>query len=256
VTGLAIDTHLQPIVDLRLGEAAGYEALARFWDGTPPDEVFARARTAGVGAELEAAAVRSALSRRGDLPSGTFLSINLSPDMVETPPVRAALEEFGGLDGIVLELTEQVPIDALVDLESSLDRLRERGALIAVDDVGAGYAGLQHLVRLRPELIKLDRDLIRGLDVDPTRVALVDALGAFARRIGSRLIAEGVETPAQLDVLRTIDVPYAQGYLWGRPALAPAGVALDGVRSGERRATAERPCSGRPHPDERARRPH
>jgi EAL domain-containing protein (putative c-di-GMP-specific phosphodiesterase class I) len=258
VTGLAIDTHLQPIVDLRRDEAAGYEALARFWDGTPPDEVFAQARAAGSAAALEAAAVRSALGRRDDLPDGTFLSINLSPDLLDHPAVRSALQEYdgpNGLDGVVLELTEQVPIGDLTGLESSLEELRDRGALIAVDDVGAGYAGLQHLVRLRPELIKLDRDLIRGVDVDTTRLALVEALTAFAARIGSRLVAEGVETTAQLDVLRMVGVPYAQGFLWGRPSLAPAGVALAGVRSGARRATAARPSSGSPHPDAPARRP-
>ncbi|WGL51636.1 EAL domain-containing protein [Nocardioides sp. BP30] len=213
-----ITTHLQPVVDLTRGNVAGYEALARFPGGPGPFEVFAAARLSGRGADLEAAALRTALAARREMPPNTFLTVNIGPDLIDESPVREVWQGHPSLSGIVVELTEQVRIESYAALEPVLDDLRSRGAMIAVDDAGAGYAGLQHLLALRPHFIKLDRDLVSGLDLDEAKRALVEVMGAFAGRIDAWVIAEGVETAAELDVLIDLRVPLAQGYHLGRPA--------------------------------------
>ena len=220
-----ITSHLQPVVDLTRGNIAGYEALARFPGGPGPFEVFAAAREFGRGVEAEAAALRAALVKRAALPDNTFLTVNVGPDIVDTPQVREIWQAHPSLAGVVIELTEQVRIESYASLEPALDELRSRGALFAVDDAGAGYAGLQHLLALRPNFIKLDRELVAGLDHDEAKRALVDVLGGFADRIDAWIIAEGVETVAELDVLLALRVPLAQGFYLARPA--PTVQSLD-----------------------------
>lgn len=220
-----VTSHLQPVVDLARGSIAGYEALARFPGGPGPFEVFATARACGRGVEVEAAALRAALAAREALPENTFLTVNVGPDVVDVPLVREVWQEHPSLAGVVIELTEQVRIESYADLEPVLDELRSRGAMIAVDDAGAGYAGLQHLLTLRPDFIKLDRELVAGLDLDEAKRALVEVLGGFADRIDAWVIAEGVETAAELDVLLDLRVPLAQGFYLARPA--PVIQALD-----------------------------
>jgi EAL domain-containing protein (putative c-di-GMP-specific phosphodiesterase class I) len=208
--------HFQPIVDLARATVVGYEALARF-PVLGPLAWFGAARRHGVVDRLEAAAIRAALARRDDLPPNTFLTVNVAPDMLPTVPVQSVLEEFSPLHRVVVELTEQVPIDDYRDLEPQLDRLRAAGALLAIDDAGAGYAGFQHLLKLRPHFVKLDRDLVAGLHRDEAKRALVQTLGHFASRIDAWILAEGIELAGELDTLAAIGVPLAQGYLLGRP---------------------------------------
>ena len=211
-------THYQPIVDLARGSVVGYEGLARFPEGSPtdPSEWFEAARTLGCSAELEAAAIRSALRRRPDLPTNTFLTLNVGPDVLEHPLVRDVLDAEGALDGLVIELTEHARIDSYLDLEPALHRLRSAGAMIAIDDAGSGYAGLQHLLGLRPDIIKLDRALVACVDRDEAKRSLIEMLGAFASRMDAWLLAEGVETLAELETLAHLGVPLAQGYYLAR----------------------------------------
>src|SRR5687767_13081550 len=140
-TGTGLRTVLQPIVDLRVAEIAGYEALTRF-DGSsaPPDRWFAVAHASGQGAELEALALRSALSCRDVVPDGVFLAVNVSPHLLDTPPLQEAFDEAAPLSDVVVELTEHVDPGEREPLLRALLGLRARGARIALDDMGTGYS--------------------------------------------------------------------------------------------------------------------
>jgi PAS domain S-box-containing protein len=206
----------QPIVELATGVHAGYEALTRFANGSAPDLVFADARAAGLEAELELATLSRAISAAAALPQGTWLSLNVSPSLV------AANRRLTGVLSrsdrpVVLEVTEHVAVDDYALLRAAIGRLRPE-VRVAVDDAGAGVANFAHIVELRPAFVKLDMRLVRGIEADRTRQALVLGLLHFASESGSQTIAEGVETEEELAVLRELGVPLAQGYLVGRPA--------------------------------------
>ena len=213
----------QPIVALTTGHVVGYEALARF-PALPergPDAVFAQAYRCGLGPALEAAAVRAALACPGR-PAGAFLAVNVRPTALAAAEVRAALPE--DLDGIVVEVTEQELAPEEQNMAADLDELRERGALIAVDDAGSAYAGLHRVMRLRPDLIKLDRPLIADVSRRSDKAALVEALVGFAHRTGAAVCAEGIEQLDDLGALADLDVHYGQGYAIARPAPPWVGV--------------------------------
>jgi diguanylate cyclase (GGDEF)-like protein len=207
---------VQPWVDLATGRIAGYEALARFpGTGRGPEAWFAQAQRCGLGPELEAAAMRRALAVAAP-PPGTFLSVNLSPSSLSLASVMADFPEDAR--HLVLEVTEHEALVKTAALEQALSDIRRRGARIAVDDAGAGYAGLTSLMRLRPDVIKLDRSVISSLDDDPAKVAMVESLVRFARRTGAAVCAEGIETLDELALLADLDVTYGQGYVLARPA--------------------------------------
>lgn len=216
----------QPIIDTARGTVAGYESLARFSGppDVPPDRWFAIARSAGVGAELEARALRTALEARAVLPRNCFLTVNVGPDALLAPPVRAVLAAAGDLRGVVVEITEQIAVADYDALLAAIAPVRAAGALLAVDDAGAGFASLKHVTVLRPDFVKVDRDLVAGIDTDETKAAVVEALGMFASRLDAWLIAEGVETGAELERLLSLRVPLAQGYAlgWPRPEMGTA----------------------------------
>jgi EAL domain-containing protein (putative c-di-GMP-specific phosphodiesterase class I) len=207
----------QPIVDLAAATIAGYEALARFPGAAGPDVWFAAAAEAGIAAELEALAIHKALAAVPALPPDTFLTVNVSPHILGSAPVQEALGTRADLRRVVVELTEHTPVHDLAALRRQCDELRMRGALIALDDAGSGYSGLQQLAALRPQVVKLDRALVSDADTDPVRVALAEMLGEFAGRIDAWLLAEGIETPAELAAFAQLGVPLAQGWLLGRP---------------------------------------
>jgi EAL domain-containing protein (putative c-di-GMP-specific phosphodiesterase class I) len=218
--GEGVRNVFQPIIDLTRGTVVGYESLTRF-DGYPvsnPEEWFAAARRVGRSASLEAMALRKTLAARDQLPPNTFLAANVGPDVLDHPEVLKVLGSHRNLSGVVIELTEHARIDSYVSLEPALNRLRSAGAMIAIDDAGAGYAGLQHLIGIRPHIIKLDRNLISGIDRDETKRALVEMIGTFASRIDAWVLAEGIEHLGELDAVISLGVPMAQGYLMGRPA--------------------------------------
>jgi EAL domain-containing protein (putative c-di-GMP-specific phosphodiesterase class I) len=210
----------QPIVDLARGVVCGYEGLSRFPGPVElggPEAWFAAAAWHGYSGRLEAQALSAILGHRGTLPPNAFLSANLSPGAVRAPEVREVLSARDDLTGVVFEITEQTPVEDYDALEEVLSALRARGAMIAVDDIGTGYASFSHLLALRPQFVKLDRRLVAGVDDDASLGAAVSAIGAFAGELDAWLIAEGVETEAELDRLVELGVPLVQGYLLGRP---------------------------------------
>ena len=211
----AFTPFFQPIVELRSGSVVGYEALSRFADGVPPDLRFASAVRAGLGAELELATLRAALATAEiALPSAAFLSLNASPEII----ISGALGEVvRGVDRpLVVEITEHVAISDYRALRSELAALGP-SVRAAVDDAGAGYASFRHILELNPAIVKLDIGLVRGLERDQGRQALLAGMVHFAMKRQIQLIAEGIETEAELETLRTLAIPYGQGYLLGRP---------------------------------------
>lgn len=206
----------QPIVDLVRGTVVGHEALSRFPDHAP-DVWFNVAKGEGLSDVLDARVIGKALQLRSALPPDTFLTINVEPSNLLSPRVIAALDTSQRLDRIVLELTEHFPLNNSADLQTQMAHLRERGALIALDDVGAGYAGLQIMLQSRPDLVKIDRALVDHLDLDPAKQAMVQMLGQLAGRMDAWLLAEGIERHEELGELIRLQVPLGQGYLLGRP---------------------------------------
>ena len=234
LAGYAPDMVVQPILDLSRSAVTSYEALARFPApaGDAPQAWFAAARSGGLGPALEARAVAAALELGLQRPRGTVLSVNVSPSVLTTPEFRGVLPH--DLAGIQFEVTENELIPDHAALAEMLTRLRRRGARIAVDDVGEGYAGLQRVMQLRPDVLKLDRSLVTGVHRDPAKAALVEAVVRYAARTGAVVCAEGVETAAELTTLAHLDVVQAQGFLVGRPARhfeAPSEEALQICRT-------------------------
>ena len=213
----SIKTVFQPLVDLATGRVVGYEALSRFNAplGRPPDQWFAQAHRCGLGAELEAKAVETALAVEGR-PPGTFLCVNLRPTALFSSAVRDVLP--ANMEGLVVEITEQEMVSDAEALSEVLSSLRGRGARIALDDAGAGYAGLQQVMRLELDTIKLDRSLVDGVHGDLAKLALIESFVRFARRTGAAICAEGIETLEDLAVLADLDVTYGQGYVLARPS--------------------------------------
>lgn len=239
IRGRGVRAEFQPIVDVRRRVVAGYEALARFdlAPGLGPDLWFAAAARRGVAAQLEQAALRAALAHRGDLPPNTFLTVNVEPASLADPGVVAVLAGQGHLGGLVIEITEHREIEDPEQLDTTLERFRAAGALVAVDDAGAGHSGLQQILRLRPSILKLDRSLVEGLDVDESKVALAEMLGTFANRVDAWLLAEGVETAGEAQRVEQLGIPLGQGWFYARPA--PPFCSLD-------RAVAELPRTDAP----------
>lgn len=229
IRGEGLESHYQPIVDLARGVVVGYEALARFTGPGPrgPDQWFAAARAAGCLAQLEAAAVRAALRHRADLPVNTFLTVNVGPDVLTEPDVREAFEDAGSLEGVVIELTEHAPVTSWELLTHHLDGLRACGALIAMDDAGSGHAGLTAMLQLRPDLIKLDRELVTDVHRIESKRVLVEMMGTLADRLDAWLLAEGIESWAETEALARLGVPLGQGYFLARPAPPWNGVDPD-----------------------------
>jgi EAL domain-containing protein (putative c-di-GMP-specific phosphodiesterase class I) len=208
----------QPIWDIATRRPVGFECLARF-SASPersPDRWFHEAGEVGLGIPLELAAIRAALSALPDLTGNAYLAVNASPATALSSDLYALLDGVPG-KRLVLEITEHAHVEDYGRLGAALAPLRARGIRLAVDDAGAGYASLQHILHLQPDIIKLDMTLTRNVDGDPARRALAAALIDFARNTGIRIVAEGVETEAELATLRQLGAHYAQGYLLGRP---------------------------------------
>jgi EAL domain-containing protein (putative c-di-GMP-specific phosphodiesterase class I) len=206
----------QPITELRTGRVIGFEALTRFADGTRPDRRFADAAAVGLGTELEAATINSALQASALLPDDAWLSLNVSPDFLLDDGRPATLLSRRGRRALVLEITEHVAIDDYERVRGAVAALG-KGVGVSVDDAGAGYASFRHILELRPGFVKLDLGLVRGIDSDEVRQALVAGIVYFAERTGCRLIAEGVETETERARLQKLGVEFGQGYLLGRP---------------------------------------
>jgi len=221
----------QPIVDLGSGMPVGYEALTRFDERMPPDRVFAEAHRVGLGIDLEIASLAAALEAAEALPADAWLSLNASPDVILDGSHLAALLRDRSRR-IALEITEHVVIDDYKAIRRAVAKFGPNVSL-AVDDAGAGFASLRHVVELGPRYLKLDVGLIRGVDRDPTRQAMVAGLAHFATRAGCEVIAEGIEKSGELKMLRELGVGLGQGYLLGRPRPLPM-IAEGASGTGER----------------------
>jgi EAL domain-containing protein (putative c-di-GMP-specific phosphodiesterase class I) len=217
----AYEPVFQPLVSLDGLDVVGYEALTRFSDGMSPEQRFADAESLGVGADLELATLAAAVADARALPRDAFLSLNVSPKLV----VECATELRTALSTVdrplVLELTEHDVVADYTELRSTLDSF-DRPVRLSVDDAGAGFASLRHVLMLKPDFVKLDRSWISGIDRDDAKQALVAGLAHFATKTGCQLVAEGIETDGELSALASLDVPLGQGYLLGVPAPAIA----------------------------------
>jgi EAL domain-containing protein (putative c-di-GMP-specific phosphodiesterase class I) len=211
--------------------------LTRFSDGTRPDLRFLAADKVGMMVPLEMATLNLQVEQAKRLPKGSFVSLNVSPTLaIRLTPL---LDIVAAVDrAVVLEITEHAEIDDYSCLMAALNQVRSH-AMLAVDDAGAGYAGLHHILELRPQYVKLDISLVRNIDSDPARQAMVTGMARFAESVGCALIAEGIETENELTTLRLLKVEYGQGYFLAKPA--PIAAWADAVVKVPRAASARKP---------------
>ncbi|TYP86568.1 EAL domain-containing protein [Blastococcus xanthinilyticus] len=207
---------LQPVVTLATGQRVGAEALSRFpagWD-MPPDACFAEAHSIGEGHRLELLALEraAALLDRVD----GYVAMNVSPATLLTPGCTALLARLP-LPRVLLELSEHDRVEDYAALAAVLDPLRAAGLRLAIDDVGAGFSSLRHIVVTAPDVIKIDRSIVTGLHADPVLTKLVASLAEFAHGCGVEVVAEGVETAEEHAALRGLGVDSGQGWFYGRP---------------------------------------
>jgi EAL domain-containing protein (putative c-di-GMP-specific phosphodiesterase class I) len=205
----------QAISTLAGREVVAYEALTRFTDGVRPDRHFANAIAVGLGVELELVTLEAAVRAAEKIPYDLWLNLNVSPMAVESGSRLSRILRLSH-HSLILELTEHVAVADYGRLRAALKELRVPFR-IAVDDAGAGYASMTHVVELGPSMVKLDISLVRGIDADPVRQALIAGMLFFSEKTDCRLLAEGIETEAELATLAKIGVPLGQGYLLGRP---------------------------------------
>jgi PAS domain S-box-containing protein len=213
----SIDIVFQPVLELESGEPIAVEALSRF-PGDPsltPDRWFGQAWEVGLGVPLELLALRRAASALPQLPADIGLSVNASPPTVAS---EAFLRCFEATDRVTVELTEHLQIQDYKSFASALHPMRQAGGQVAIDDFGAGYASLRHILRLRPEWIKLDISLTERIDEHPMAHAMAGALASFAKDVGLQVVAEGIETEEELDALTDVGFRYGQGFYFGVPA--------------------------------------
>lgn len=221
------DMLYQPIVDLRSGEMAGMEALCRFHSDPyrSPDLWFSDAVRVGKSIELEVRVMETALAALDDIPNDVYLSLNASPDTVASGVLPEIFRDAPG-KRLVIEVTEHAAVVDWAALDRALHDLRAMGVRIAIDDAGAGHSGLQQMVRLRPDIIKLDRSLVDCIDEDAARRSLCAAMVHYAMETGARLVAEGIERQEEARALRSLGVQMGQGYLLARPMPMRDAVAL------------------------------
>ena len=228
--------HFQPIVDLRQATIVGYESLVRFplEIGLAPDVCFRMAATCGRRLDLEECVLRRCLEAIPSLPRNCFLSINVSPEFLISSRWDLLLASLPTLARIVIEITEQDLIEDYDAVRHRLADIRALGGTIAVDDTGSGFASLKHVMELKPNFVKLDRFFVGGCHRDRAKATLIEMMGTATNRLDAWIIAEGVETPDELDQLILLGVPLAQGYYLGRPepAMNPLPKArLDDLRA-------------------------
>jgi EAL domain-containing protein (putative c-di-GMP-specific phosphodiesterase class I) len=212
--------HLQPIIDLCSGQPVAVEALSRFLGSTRPAPQFADATAVGLGPELEMAAIRQALAVLPAVPIGVRLQLNASPTTVTSGLVDVLLS-CDAPHRLALEITEHEYVGEDSSLCAAVRALRSRGIDIVLDDMGTGYAGLQLLLRLRPDVVKLDRFIVHGISTDPAHRAVAEGMTGIAHCLGGRVVAEGIESWAELAAVRAAGIDYGQGFLLGHPTPDP-----------------------------------
>lgn len=218
---------LQPIWEFGAERPSGFEALSRFLPQPyrAPDLWFQEAAAVNLGVQLEVAAMDEALKALRVLPDDIYLSVNASPATILSGELSRVIAPYP-LERVVLEVTEHSLIEDYAEIGAALAPLRSRGMKLAVDDAGAGYASFRHILRLAPDMIKLDMALTRAVDTDLSRRALVSAMVLFASETRSQVVAEGVETQAEWDTLHALGIQRGQGFFLGRPVDLEAALAL------------------------------
>jgi EAL domain-containing protein (putative c-di-GMP-specific phosphodiesterase class I) len=220
----------QPVFRLRTGDAVGFEALARFPTdpARPTGSWFRRARQLGLGVDLELAALRRAVGSLDRIPEPLYLTVNMFSETLLSVDLA---EIFAGLPRgrVVLELAEHERVAESLPLAERVEELRRLGARFAIDDVGSGFASMRHVLRIRPEILKLDMSLTHAVDHDAMHRMLVSSMASFAAESGMVPAAEGIESRPQLESLRRLGVAYGQGHYLGRPREEPkvAGAHAD-----------------------------
>ncbi|MBO6676572.1 MAG: EAL domain-containing protein [Rhizobiales bacterium] len=209
----------QPIVSLSNGSIQGFESLSRFSSEPyrPPNLWFSDAQSVGLGTKLECLAIQRALDQIKLITDSAYVSLNISPDNVMTDTFKSLFAGRRDLSRLMLEITEHSQVRDYQALLRALQPLRERGLKLAVDDAGAGYASLTHIIQLNADVIKLDMSLVRGIDSDNAKRSLAAGMVMFAREMGIKVIAEGIETNAERDTLKGLGIFAGQGFLLGRP---------------------------------------
>lgn len=218
VAGEGLSMVFQPIMDLTTMDTVGMEALARFHSLPlrPPNEWFAEAVAHALGVRLEVATVTQALAMLDRVPPGAYLAVNCSHHAAISPDITRLLEPHASR--LVLEITEHEAVEDYEHLVEALVPLRSLGARIAIDDAGAGFASLRHTLRIAPDIVKMDLSLTRSIDSDRAKRALASALVSFADDMDVHMVAEGIETAAELATLRELGVPFGQGFYLAEPA--------------------------------------
>jgi EAL domain-containing protein (putative c-di-GMP-specific phosphodiesterase class I) len=223
----AFHMEYQPIVRMADDRVIGFEALARF-DTDPrrsPAVWFGDGVAVGLGTELDMAAVEKALGILPDLPPGVDLFLNVLPDSIFCERFAELMAGVAG-QSVVIEITEHAPVQDYERLSGTIDAMRDGGFRIGVDDVGAGYSSLRHLLNLRPDVIKIDISLCRCIEADRARQLLVGALVSLGQELGATVVAEGIETGPELQAVRDLGIDAAQGYRLGRPSPSLLGEPL------------------------------
>jgi EAL domain-containing protein (putative c-di-GMP-specific phosphodiesterase class I) len=217
LSGEGLTMAFQPILELQTGSMVGVEALARFRSLAlrAPNEWFAEAVQLELGVQLELATIREAMRTLSKIPEDVYLSLNASPRAAMSPELPSVLGELA--PRIVVEITEHEAIADYGDLMQALAALRLAGVRIAIDDAGAGFASLRHTLQIAPDIVKVDISLVRDIDKDRGRRALASALISFSEEMEMEIIAEGIETKAELDTLLELGVPYGQGFFLAKP---------------------------------------
>lgn len=221
-----LTTAFQPIVDIATNRVVGAEALTRFPEAPlEPDRWFADAHSVGLGTALELAAVRQAFAALDKLPDGVYLSVNTSPQLLTSPELLDLVCTHRG-DRVTVELTEHAAVSDYDEVLRSINALRKHGVRLAVDDVGAGFASFSHVLRIRPDILKIDVSITRGIDQDSARRGLARAIVDLAREIGAAIVAEGIERQAELDRVVAIGVDAVQGFFVGKPKPLPLATRI------------------------------
>lgn len=219
----------QPLVDLATGATGAtvaLEALSRFRGYGSPQALFDEAHELGLARELEMKAVLHALTALDEIPAPIRLNINVSPVTLVHVDFYGAVAHVPP-DRLVVEVTEHAAIEDFQELRKVAQRLKQRGIWLSVDDVGMGMSGLNRILETRPDELKLDMNVVRDVDTDVVKQALIEGFASFANRAGLRLVAEGIETARELEALRTLGVELGQGYFLAKPA--PLAQALNKI---------------------------
>lgn len=207
----------QPIFHIQNNKLWGYEALTRFTNAQyTPDKIFEQADTLGLGSKLGVQVMACALEDGKSFSKSLIINLNATPELILSGALHELFAPYDDLSRYVLEITEHAIVEDYQEIHLAIDPLRKKGMRLAVDDTGAGYASFRHILLLKPEIIKLDISLIRDIDQNEQKQALTAALVAFSRRGNHLLIAEGVETEAEMAVLRSLGVDLVQGYLFSK----------------------------------------